>query len=373
MNDLNTAEIKRYARHLSIPGFGPQGQEKLKHSRVLIIGAGGLGSPVLLYLAAAGVGHIKIVDFDEVELSNLQRQVLYTEADIGRPKAVAAAERARALNSTIKIEPLSIPFTRANARELVRSVDLVIDGTDNFPTRYLSNDACVLEGKPLIYGSIYRFEGQVSVFNLQQKDGRFGPNYRDIFPTPPPPELVPNCAEGGVLGVLPGIIGSLQANEAIKILAKTGEPLDGKLFLFDAATLFSRTISIPRNPATKIEGLIDYEQFCDPDRPDPIPTISVMELAAWRRRGQKHQLIDVREPYEYEIVNLGGLLIPLSRLLDQKEDILADQPVVVHCRSGQRSARAVRQLQEAGFQNLYNLEGGILAWAVQVDPKLQTY
>lgn len=373
MKDLNTAEIKRYARHLAIPDFGPEGQEKLKHSRVLIIGAGGLGSPVLLYLAAAGVGHIKIVDFDKVELSNLQRQVLYTEADIGKPKAVAAAERARALNSTIQIEPLGIPFTTANARELVRSVDLVIDGTDNFPTRYLSNDACVLEGKPLIYGSIYRFEGQVSVFNLQQKDGRYGPNYRDIFPTPPPPELVPNCAEGGVLGVLPGIIGCMQANEAIKVLAQVGEPLDGKLFLFDAASLFSRTIKIAKNPEVEIERLIDYEQFCNPVPDKPLPSITVEELVDWRQSGRAHQLIDVREPYEYEITNLGGVLIPLSALSDRIGELTRDQPIVIHCRSGQRSARALRQLKEAGFRELYNLEGGLLAWAEKIDRKMPVY
>ncbi|NRA48066.1 MAG: HesA/MoeB/ThiF family protein, partial [Phaeodactylibacter sp.] len=261
MQGLNNDELKRYARHLAIPGFGPEGQKRLKRSQVLVIGAGGLGSPVLLYLAAAGIGQLTIVDFDEVDISNLQRQVLYTEADLGKPKATAAAKRLKALNPQIKIEAVIAPFSSENARELIRSADLVIDGTDNFPTRYLSNDACVLEGKPLVYGSIYRFEGQVSVFNLERKNGERGPNYRHLFPTPPPPELVPNCAEGGVLGVLPGIIGSMQANEAIKVLAEVGAPLDGKLFLFDAATLFSRTITIKNNPDIRIEELIDYEQF----------------------------------------------------------------------------------------------------------------
>ncbi|MEQ8704043.1 MAG: molybdopterin-synthase adenylyltransferase MoeB [Phaeodactylibacter sp.] len=373
MEGLNTAEIKRYARHLAIPGFGPEGQRRLKQSRVLVIGAGGLGSPVLLYLAAAGVGHLQVVDFDIVEASNLQRQVLFTEADLGTPKAEAAARHLTALNPHITISPVLKPFTRENARALVRGADLVIDGTDNFPTRYLSNDACVLESKPLVYGSIYRFEGQVSVFNLLREDGSRGPNYRDLFPTPPPPELVPNCAEGGVLGVLPGIIGSLQANEAIKVLAKIGEPLDGKLYLFDAATLFSRTISIAKSPELKIEGLIDYEQFCNPVRSEPIPVLTVQELDTWRRNGRAHQLIDVREPYEFEIANLGGQLIPLSVLAGQKDELAKDRPVVIHCRSGQRSARAVQQLQEAGLHNLYNLEGGILAWAEQIDPALPTY
>lgn len=373
MEGLNATEMKRYARHLAIPGFGPEGQKRLKRSRALVIGAGGLGSPVLLYLAAAGVGHLTIVDFDRVELSNLQRQVLFTEADLGKPKAETAADRLRRLNPQIEIRPVVAPFSRENARELIRQADLVIDGTDNFPTRYLSNDACVLEGKPLIYGSIYRFEGQVSVFNLARKDGSRGPNYRDLFPTPPPPELVPDCAEGGVLGVLPGIIGSMQANEAIKVLAQVGEPLDGKLYLFDAARMFSRTINIQRNPEVKIERLINYEQFCNPAPAQPLPSITVEQLADWRQSGQPHQLIDVREPYEYEMANLGGLLIPIAELSERSGALVQDQPVVLHCRSGQRSARAVQQLQKAGFDNLYNLEGGILAWAAAIDPEMPVY
>lgn len=373
MDGLNATEVKRYARHLAIPGFGPKGQVRLKQSRVLVIGAGGLGSPVLLYLAAAGVGHLTIVDFDRVEMSNLQRQVLFTESDLGHPKAEAAANHLRRLNPQIEISAIVAPFSRENARELVRQADLVIDGTDNFPTRYLSNDACVLEGKPLVYGSIYRFEGQVSVFNLLREDGSRGPNYRDIFPTPPPPELVPNCAEGGVLGVLPGIIGSMQANEAIKVLARVGEPLDGKLYLFDAATLLSRTIKIVKHPEVAIGHLIDYDQFCNPAPAKPLPSVTVKELAEWRQRGLPHQLIDVREPYEYEIANLGGRLIPMAELPARSSELSKETPLVLHCRSGQRSARAVRQLQEAGFQDLYNLEGGILAWAEAIDPQMTIY
>lgn len=373
MEGLNNDELKRYARHLAIPGFGPEGQKRLKRSKVLVIGAGGLGSPVLLYLAAAGIGQLTIVDFDEVDISNLQRQVLYTEADLGKPKATAAAKRLKALNPQIKIEAVIAPFSSENARELIRSADLVIDGTDNFPTRYLSNDACVLEGKPLVYGSIYRFEGQVSVFNLERKNGERGPNYRHLFPTPPPPELVPNCAEGGVLGVLPGIIGSMQANEAIKVLAEVGAPLDGKLFLFDAATLFSRTITIKNNPDIRIEELIDYEQFCNPASSTPLPSITVDKLAQWKNTNHPHQLIDVREPYEYKISHLDGLLIPLSELEKRQEELSKELPVVLYCRSGQRSARAVQQLQKAGFSNLYNLEGGILEWAKSIDPEVTTY
>jgi len=373
MNALSTEELKRYARHLPLPGFGMEAQERLRNSRVLVIGAGGLGSPVLLYLAAAGLGQISIVDFDRVEVSNLQRQILFAEAQQGTFKAEAAAERIQALNPHVKATPYLQPFSRDNARELVEAHDLVIDGTDNFPTRYLSNDACVLSGKPLVYGSIYRYEGQVSVFNLPRPDGERGPNYRDLFPTPPPPEMVPNCAEGGVLGVLPGIIGSMQASEALKVLGGFGEPLDGKLFLFDAAAMISRTITIAKNPATHIERLINYEQFCNPSVPEQIPGISVQELANWRAQGKAHQLVDVRQPPEYAIANLGGELIPLEDLEKQQQNVRQDVEVVLHCRSGQRSARAVKLLRERGLKNVWNLEGGLLAWAKEIDSSIETY
>lgn len=378
MKELSKEELKRYARHLSLPNFGWAAQQKLKDSRVLVIGAGGLGSPVLLYLAAAGVGHIDIVDFDRVEQSNLQRQILYTEAEEGMYKAEAAAARIRALNQHIKAVPIVEPFTRENAMERMAPCDLVLDGTDNFPTRYLSNDACVLSGKPLVYGSIYRFEGQVAVFNLPRPDGSRGPNYRDLFPTPPPPEMVPNCAEGGVLGVLPGIIGSLQASEAIKVLTGLGEALDGKLYVLDASTMLSRTLSIPKNPDITITELIDYEQFCNPAAGYAVPTISVQQLAQWREQGKAHCLIDVRETAEYAIANLGGDLMPLSALKTNRTDLEViqqqGQPIVVHCRSGQRSAQAVKWLsEELGFEQVYNLEGGILAWAEAIDPELEVY
>ncbi len=373
MDRLTDAERRRYARHLTIPGFGEAAQARLKNARVLVIGAGGLGSPVLLYLAAAGVGHIKIADFDRVELTNLQRQVLFTEAGIGAPKAELAAQHLTALNPLTEAEAICAPFDRDNARDLVRSVDLVIDGTDNFPTRYLSNDTCVLEGKPLVYGSIYRFEGQVAVFNLLRPDGSRGPNYRDLFPTPPPPELVPNCAEGGVLGVLPGIIGSLQANEALKVLTGVGVPLDGQLYVLDASTMLNRTLRIPKNPATKITELIDYEQFCQPASTTPVPAITVDALAEWKQAGADYQLLDVREPSEYAIANLGGQLCPLGQLEKWAKAYPPEARLVLHCRSGQRSARAVRQLQELGFTQVYNLEGGLLAWAKKIDPSIETY
>ena len=370
---LTQSELQRYARHLSLPGFGLQAQLKLKQSRVLVIGAGGLGSPVLMYLAAAGVGRITIIDFDQVEQSNLQRQILYSANEQGASKAVAAAARIRALNPEILVESRQEPFSRENARQLIRAHDLVVDGTDNFPTRYLSNDACVLEGKPLIYGSIYRFEGQVSVFNLQRPDGSRGPNYRDLFPTPPPPELVPNCAEGGVIGVLPGIIGSMQANEAIKVLSGTGMPLDGKLYVLDAGSMLSRTINIRKNPDIQITELIDYEQFCNPAGRYQPPAVSVQELQEWRQQGSDFQLIDVREPSEYEIANLGGQLRPLADLEQWAPEYAKTQRLVLHCRSGQRSARAVKQLQEMGYQQVFNLEGGLLAWAKEIDPGLPAY
>jgi len=368
-HQLSPAELARYSRHIAIPEFNLEGQQRLKAGRVLVVGAGGLGSPLLLYLAAAGVGHIGIVDFDQVDDSNLQRQVLYTVEDIGQPKAAAAKKRLEALNPYIKITSYNSPFTRNNALALIADYDVVADGTDNFPTRYLVNDACVLSGKVNVYASIFRFEGQVSVFNYLQEDGERGPNYRDIFPEPPPPGLVPSCAEGGVLGVLPGIIGSLQANEVIKVLTGVGEPLSGRLFLFDAADFSAHIMKIKKNPATKIEALINYEEFCGipPQDETPIREITVQQLKALMDGEDDYQLIDVREPHEYEAANLGGELIPLKQIAAAVDKISRDKQVVIHCRSGARSAEAIRQLMKLyPFENLYNLKGGILAWGEEV-------
>jgi molybdopterin/thiamine biosynthesis adenylyltransferase/rhodanese-related sulfurtransferase len=362
---LSPEEMARYARHIAIPEFNVQAQEKLKNASVLVIGSGGLGSPVLLYLAAAGVGHIGVVDFDVVDDSNLQRQVLFTIDDLKQPKAEVAARRLKALNPFIKVSVFNTLFTRDNALDLVQQFDVVADGTDNFPTRYLVNDACVLAGKTNVYASIFRFEGQVSVFNHLREDGSRGPNYRDLFPEPPPPGLVPNCAEGGVLGVLPGIIGSMQASEVIKVLTGVGEPLDGRLFLFDAAAFSTRILKVRKSEHTEIRELIDYEHFCgvSADESQPIREITVQELKALRESGTEHQLIDVREPFEYEIDNLGGELIPLGEVASQLHRIDTTKQVIIHCRSGKRSADAIKILQElAPFNNLYNLKGGILAW-----------
>ncbi len=369
--------MARYARHITIPEFGLEGQQRLKMGRVLVIGSGGLGSPLLLYLAAAGVGTIGIVDFDVVDDSNLQRQVLFTVDDVGQSKAHTAAARLRALNPHINIVVHQTRFSRENALELVSQYDVVADGTDNFPTRYLVNDACVLAGKVNVYASIFQFEGQVSVFNYPLPDGTRGPNYRDMFPEPPPPGLVPNCAEGGVLGVLPGIIGSMQALEVIKVLSGVGEPLVGKLFLFDAATFTTRLLKVKRNPEIKITELIDYEQFCGvkpASAERPVKEITVQELYRMLTEGEDFQLIDVREPHEYAIANIGGELIPLGSIAQAADRIARDKTVVVHCRSGARSARAIRELEQLyGFDNLYNLKGGILAWSKEIDSSVPSY
>ena len=385
MTTFSKAELERYSRHLILPEFNIEGQRKLKQGSVLVIGSGGLGSPLLLYLAAAGVGRIGIVDFDRVDDSNLQRQVLFTVDDVGTPKAEAAAARLRALNPHIEIEVHDVQFTRENARELVRQYDVVADGTDNFPTRYLVNDACVLEEKVNVYASIYRFEGQCSVFNAPLEGGERGPNYRDLFPSPPPPGLVPSCAEGGVLGVLPGILGSLQALEVIKALSGVGEPLVGRLFLFDATTFTTRTLKIRKQPGNPLTGerptqtdLIHYGEFCGVGAPAAEAVVSrevtAKGLAQWQADGKAHVVIDVREPYEYAIANLGGELVPLDTLSESLHRIPRDLPVVVHCRSGVRSARAIALLEaEHGYGNLHNLKGGILAWQASVDPELARY
>lgn len=388
MSDSNftKAELERYSRHLIIPEFNIEGQRKLKSAKVLVVGTGGLGAPMLSYLVAAGVGTIGIIDFDVVDESNLQRQILFTVDDIGRPKVEAAAERLRRQNPHIDIKTYNTQLTSANARDIIKGYDVVADGTDNFPTRYLVNDACVLLNKVNVYASIFRFEGQVSVFNYTDKEGKAGPNYRDLFPAPPPPGLVPSCAEGGVIGVLPGIVGSLQANEVIKVITGVGEPLAGRLFLFDALAFETRTLKIHRDPANPLNGenptqteLIDYEMFCgipsaDSEQEPQVKEMTVQELHKLVKDKKEFQLIDVREPYEYEIANLGGKLIPLNEIEAAADKIPSNKQVVVHCRSGVRSGKAIKKLEEKyGFTNLYNLKGGILAWADEIDQNLPKY
>ncbi len=379
---FNPAELARYNRHIIIPEFGMEGQQKLKNAKVLVIGTGGLGSPLLLYLAAAGVGTLGIVDFDVVDESNLQRQVLYSVDDVGRPKVDAAKDRILALNPHINIVTYNTMLSSQNALDLFKGYDLVADGTDNFPTRYLVNDACVFTGIPNIYASIFRFDGQVSVFNYTDENGKTGPNYRDLYPEPPPPGLVPSCAEGGVLGVLPGIIGSLQANEVIKVITGIGEPLVGRLYTFDALSFNSRTFKIGKDSSNPLTGdnptqteLIDYQQFCGivQDEPSKVNEISVTELNEWIEIGKDFQLIDVREPHEYEIVNLGAQLIPLGSIQGNTDKIHKDKPVVVHCKSGGRSAKAIEALSDKGYTNLINLKGGVLAFAKEIDTTLTTY
>ena len=356
-------ELARYNRHIIIPEFGIEAQKKLKAAKVLVIGSGGLGSPLLLYLAAAGVGTLGIVDLDVVDDSNLQRQVLFGVQDIGTPKVEAAKIRLKQLNPHIKIKTYNTQFTSKNALEIIKDYDVVADGTDNFPTRYLVNDASVLAKIPNVYASIFQFEGQISVFNYTDKNGTKGPNYRDLYPTPPEPGLIPNCAEGGVLGVLPGIIGSLQANEVIKVITGVGEPLSGRFFVFDALTFETRTLKITKRAnSTEIKELIDYEQFCGISAIEkPVKEISTLELENWISNGEDFQIIDVRETSEYEQINIGAHLIPLGEVIARNHEIEREKKVVIHCRSGARSAKAIRQLEEIGFDNLYNLKGGILA------------
>ena len=376
-------ELARYNRHIIIPGFGMEAQQKLKAAKVLVIGSGGLGSPVLLYLAAAGVGTIGIVDFDVVDDSNLQRQVLFGVNEIGKPKVEAARRRLESLNPYIQLNIYNTHLNSQNALDIFREYDVIADGTDNFPTRYLVNDAAVLLDKPNVYASIFQFEGQVSVFNYKDQQGIAGPNYRDLYPTPPPPGLVPSCAEGGVLGVLPGIIGSLQALEVIKVITSVGETLSGRFWIFDALNFESRTFNIRRREDNPINGsnptitaLIDYEQFCGMRAVEEkqLKEITVRELYDWQVKGEKFQLIDVREPHEYDIVNIGAELIPLATVAENAGRIDTDKKVVIHCKMGGRSAKAIRELEEKfGFTNLYNLKGGILAYIDEVKPELTKY
>jgi sulfur-carrier protein adenylyltransferase/sulfurtransferase len=378
---LSKEEVQRYSRHLIMPEVGMEGQLKLKRARVLTIGTGGLGAPLGLYLAAAGVGHLGLVDFDVVDSSNLQRQVTFTTADVGKPKSQAAKARLSALNPAIEIVSYETRLTSDNAFELFRDYDIIVDGTDNFPTRFLVNDACVLLGKPNVYGSIFRFEGQATVFGYPG-----GPCYRCLYPEPPPPGLVPSCAEGGVLGVLPGIVGSIQAMETIKLILGTGEPLVGRLLLFDALAMRFRELKLKKNPDCPLCGdhrtiakLIDYEEFCGirgeeaPAMTDGIPEITATELKARQDRGEKLFILDVREPHEYQICNLNGKLIPLGELTRRVNELDSSVEMVVHCRSGKRSADAIQFLQTAGFKKLWNLKGGVLAWADEVDPRMPKY
>ena len=378
---FSQAELERYSRHLIIPEFNIEGQRKLKAAKVLVVGSGGLGSPLLLYLAAAGVGTLGIVDFDVVDESNLQRQVLFGVENVGQPKVEAAKKRIESLNPHIKVNVYNTHLNSENALDIVKDYDVVADGTDNFPTRYLVNDACCILGKTNVYASIFRFDGQVSVFNYRKKNGELGPNYRDLFPEPPPPGLVPSCAEGGVIGVLPGIVGSLQANEVIKVITGIGEPLVGRLFLFDALLFETRILKIAKNPDIEpITELIDYVQFCGMPNKEaaaevkPVKEISVQDFQKLLDTKADFQLIDVREPHEYDIVAIDGELIPLGDILQNAAKIRKDKKVVIHCRSGARSATAIRELEaNFGFENLYNLKGGVKAYAEEIDTTLPVY
>jgi len=380
-SSISKEEILRYSRHLIMPEVGMEGQRKLKSAGVLLIGAGGLGSPAGLYLASAGIGRIGIVDFDVVDVTNLQRQVLHSTRDIGRSKLESAKERLSGLNPYVHVETYETRLTSLNALELLREYDVVVDGTDNFPTRYLVNDACVLLGKPNVYGSIFRFEGQASVFSAQG-----GPCYRCLYPEPPPPGLVPSCAEGGVLGVLPGIIGSIQALEAIKLIIGRGDPLIGRLLLFDALRFEFRELKLRKNPDCPICGnrptireLIDYEAFCgvianeEGRNRDREFEISAEELKARLDRGDDIFILDVREPHEYEICNMGGYLIPLNELPQRVNALDSSREIVVHCKLGGRSAKALEFLKLAGFRKVKNLVGGIDAWAEKVDTSMPRY
>ena len=378
---LSAEEALRYSRHLILPNVELEGQRRLKAARILVVGAGGLGSPVALYLAAAGVGTLGIVDFDVVDVTNLQRQLLHGTADVGRPKVDSAIDRIRDANPHVHVEPYRTRLTSRNALEIIRDYDIVVDGTDNFATRYLTNDACVLLGTPNVYGSIFRFEGQASVFAAPD-----GPCYRCLVPDPPPPGEVPSCAEGGVLGVLPGMIGTIQAAEAIKLVLGVGSTLVGRLLLVNALDMQFHTMRLRRDPACpacgarSITELIDYDEFCGtsggerPADPDTVAEIEPAELARRLREGPPLELIDVREPGEWEVAHIeGARLVPLGRLQGSLPTFDGSREFVVMCRSGQRSAAAVKQLQAAGFRRVRNLAGGILRWSEEVDPSVPRY
>jgi adenylyltransferase/sulfurtransferase len=381
--ELASADLSRYARHISLPEVGIDGQQKLKAARVLCVGAGGLGSPLTLYLAAAGIGTLGIVDFDVVDASNLQRQIIHTTNDIGRRKLDSAAEKLVALNPGVEVVKHETMLTSANALDILKDYDIVADGTDNFPTRYLVNDACVLLGKPDVYGSVFRFEGQASVFATRE-----GPCYRCLYPEPPPPGAVPNCAEGGVLGILPGLIGIIQATEVIKLVLAKRDPLIGRLLLIDALAMRFRELKLKKNRECPVCGenptvtrLIDYQQFCgyapqsneEKTLNNGIPQISVQELKQRLDAGDDIMILDVREPYEYQIANIGGTLIPQNEVPRRLAEIDRNREIVVQCRSGGRSQHIAEFLAQQGYPNVKNLAGGILAWADQIDPTVTKY
>jgi adenylyltransferase/sulfurtransferase len=381
--ELTTDDLSRYSRHLILPEVGMEGQQKLKAARVLCVGTGGLGSPLALYLTAAGIGTLGLVDFDVVDASNLQRQIIHSTKDIGRKKIDSAEEKLKALNPAINIVKHETMLSSANAMEIIKDYDIVADGTDNFPTRYLVNDACVLLKKPNAYGSIFRFEGQASVFSTEE-----GPCYRCLYPEPPPPGLVPSCAEGGVLGILPGLVGVIQATEVIKLILGKGDPLIGRLLLVDALGMRFRELKLRKNPECPVCGknptvtkLIDYEQFCgimpeapqDKNMKNGIPQLSVKEFKSRRDKGEDLFLLDVREPYEYQIAQIGGTLIPQNDVPNRLAEIPRDKEIVVQCRSGARSQRIAELLKQSGYTKVVNLAGGILAWADEIDPKVQKY
>ena len=382
-DDLTVEEVKRYSRHLIIPDVGKTGQRRLKNARVLVVGAGGLGSPALLYLAAAGVGTLGVIDFDVVDESNLQRQIIHGQSDIGRPKAVSAMESIREVNPLVNVVLHEERLDSDNAMQIFEPYDLIVDGTDNFATRYLVNDACVLLGKPYVWGSIYRFDGQASVFWAEH-----GPCYRCLYPEPPPPGMVPSCAEGGVLGVLCASIGSIQVNEAIKLITGIGEPLVGRLMIYDALDMTYRQVKVRKDPECPVCGknptiteLIDYEEFCgtvseDAQKAAAGSTITATELKDMLDRDENIFLIDVREPNEYEIVSIpGAMLIPKGEFLSGAalEQMPQDKRIVLHCKSGQRSAEVLAVVKDAGFSDAVHVGGGVLGWINQVDPSLPAY
>jgi sulfur-carrier protein adenylyltransferase/sulfurtransferase len=379
--ELSNEEIARYSRHLIMPEVALDGQKKLRAARVLTIGAGGLGSPLAMYLAAAGVGTLGIVDFDVVDESNLQRQIIHGTSDLGRPKMESARDSIADINPNVRVEAYEEPLSSENALEIFEDFDIVVDGTDNFPTRYLVNDACVLLDKPNVYGSIFRFEGQASVFYAKE-----GPCYRCLYPEPPPPGLVPSCAEGGVLGILPGAIGTIQATETVKLILGIGEPLIGRLLLYDALGMRFREMKLRKDPSCPICGenpsvteLIDYQEFCgipqaqEQAAANEVPEITVQELKERLENGKEVTVLDVREPYEYEVANIGARLIPLGELPERLVELDKDETFAIHCRTGARSANAVRLLQDAGFENVYNVKGGITAWSEEIDPSVPKY
>jgi adenylyltransferase/sulfurtransferase len=381
--ELTAADLSRYARHLILPEVGMEGQQKLKAARVLCVGTGGLGSPLALYLAAAGVGTLGLVDFDVVDASNLQRQIIHSTKDIGRSKLDSAEEKLLALNPALNVVKHETMLKSENALEILKDYDIVADGTDNFPTRYLVNDACVLSGKPNVYGSVFRFEGQASVFATRE-----GPCYRCLYPEPPPPGMVPSCAEGGILGILPGLVGVIQATEVIKLILGKGEPLIGRLLLVDALAMRFREVKLHKDPDCPICGqnptvtrLIDYQQFCGiaPETPQEqavkngIPQISVKELKRRLDAGEDLFILDVRQPFEYQIANIGGKLIPMYEVPGRLAEIDHNREIVVHCKLGIGSQKVAEFLAQAGYTNVKSLAGGIRAWADQIDPKMAKY